>query len=192
VDGKPLVVGVLAVQGDFEKHLLKIKKLGVKALEVRTGSELSAVDALIIPGGESTTIKKVLSAGGMFAPLKEFAKTHPVFGTCAGSIMLARTLADDPLETLGVMDITIKRNAYGSQVDSFIDTVRMNGQALEAVFIRAPKIIQTGPDVTVLITHQSDPVLVRQGRLLACTFHPELTSDNTIHRYFITMASNPA
>ena len=182
-----MIVGVLAVQGDFEKHIKVLKKLGVTPVEVRTRQELDQLQGLIIPGGESTTIIKMLKAGGIFDAVKEFVQTKPVFGTCAGSIILAKKLANPDLDTLNAMDIKIERNAYGTQVDSFIDNVEFNGKEIEAVFIRAPRIVEHNGSVDILIKHGEDPVLVRQDNIIACTFHPELTDDPSIHKYFLDM-----
>ncbi len=185
-----MLIGILAVQGDFARHFSKIKRLGIEALEVKTEKDLRRTDGLIIPGGESTTIKKVLDAGGLYSAVRDYTLKKPVFGTCAGCIMLAQKLVNDRMETLRAMDIAVERNAYGNQIDSFIDMVRMNGHALEAVFIRAPIIREVGSGVRVLITHHDNPVLVRQDHLLGCTFHPELTDDDTIHRYFTGMVDD--
>lgn len=182
-----MVIGVLAVQGDYQKHLEVLKQLNIDSAGVKTRQDLKRVDGLIIPGGESTTIMKMLNFADMVDELKNFAEHKPVFGTCAGSIILAKNLSNPDLVTIGAMDITISRNAYGTQVDSFIDIVEFQGKKLEAVFIRAPKILETGDGVEVLIHHQQLPVLVRQKNLLACTFHPELSEDDTIHKYFLSM-----
>ena len=182
-----MIVGVLAVQGDFEKHIFALKKSGATPVEVRTRQELDQVDGLIIPGGESTTIIKMLKSGNIFNDVKEFVKKKPVFGTCAGSIILSKELANPDLETLDAINIKIQRNAYGTQVDSFIDNVAFNGREIEAFFIRAPKIVDHNGSIEVLIRHRDDPVLVRQDNILACTFHPELTDDLSIHQYFLGM-----
>lgn len=182
-----MIIGVLAVQGDYQKHLEVLKRLNVDSAGVKTRQDLKRVDGLIVPGGESTTIMKMLNFAGMVADLIQFASCKPILGTCAGSIILAKKLAHPDLQTLAIMDITVNRNAYGTQVDSFIDTVTFQNKEIEAVFIRAPKILETGDGVEVLIRHRESPVLVRQNNLLACTFHPELTDDDTIHKYFLDM-----
>lgn len=188
--GQSPLIGVLAVQGAFLKHREKLEALGIKSLEVRTAADLARADALIIPGGESTTMTKVLRAGGLLGPLAAFAASRPVFGTCAGCILLGRETTDRAdVQPLGVLDITVERNAYGSQRESFLTTLTLDDEPLEAVFIRAPKILHCGPQVEVLISLDGSPVLVRQGRALAATFHPELSSGDRIHRIFLGMLS---
>lgn len=184
------LIGVLAVQGAFLKHRQKLRELGADSIEVRTAAELARCRGLIIPGGESTTITKVLRATGLLEPLAAFAATHPVFGTCAGCILLGKETTDRAdVQPLGVLDITVERNAYGSQRESFLTTLTLDDAPLEAVFIRAPKIVRCGPGVEVLISQDGNPVLVRQGQALAATFHPELSSGDRIHRIFLGMLS---
>lgn len=183
-------VGVLALQGDFEAHARMLERAGADAVEVRTAAELGGVDALVLPGGESTTMLKLLNETGLKAPLAEFAARKPVFGTCAGAILLAKEVSNPVQESLGVMDIAVERNAYGRQLDSRIVRVRPEGDAfagkeLEAVFIRAPIIRRAGGDTKVLASYNGDPVLVEQGRHLVATFHPELTGDDRVHRLFV-------
>lgn len=188
--GQSPLIGVLAVQGAFLKHREKLAALDIKSLEVRTAADLARADALIIPGGESTTMTKVLHAGGLLGPLAAFAAARPVFGTCAGCILLGRETTDRAdVQPLGVLDITVERNAYGSQRESFLTTLTLDDEPLEAVFIRAPKILRCGPQVEVLLSLDGAPVLVRQGRALAATFHPELSSGDRIHRIFLGMLS---
>lgn len=182
---------MLALQGDFEAHGRACVAAGLgQALEVRTPRDLAAVHALILPGGESTTIAKGLERNGLVASLRErIAAGMPVLGTCAGAILLARRVESGAVPTLGVLDATAVRNAYGTQVDSFavpLDAGAAQGlDGLRAVFIRAPRLANLGPSVEVLARVDGDPVLVRQGRILAATFHPELTPDPRVHRLLL-------
>jgi pyridoxal 5'-phosphate synthase pdxT subunit len=181
-------IGVLAIQGDFAAHLGMLKRIGVEAIEVRRAEELDGVDGLIIPGGESTTMLKFLTDEDLFAALRHFAELgKPVFGTCAGAILLAREVINPPQISMGLLDITVARNAYGRQVDSHISQVQttFDGGAMEAVFIRAPKIKSIGEGVEVLATLDKEPVFVRQKNIFAATFHPELSNDERAHRLFI-------
>jgi len=187
-------VGVLALQGDFDAHTKAITLAGGDAIEVRTAQQMQAVDGLVIPGGESTTMLKLLNMMDLLEPLAEFARTKPVFGTCAGAILLAREVLNPSQQSLGAMDMTVERNAYGRQIDSRVANIspgadfleRMGGGDVEAVFIRAPIIRRTGPDVKVLAEYDGDPVLVEQGRHLVATFHPELTHDARVHKLFLS------
>jgi 5'-phosphate synthase pdxT subunit len=181
-------VGVLALQGDFAEHLSVLERLGIAVIEVRKGSELDSVSGLIIPGGESTTILKLLDRFTLTDSLKRrIAEGMPVFGTCAGAIVLARETSDGE-PPLGVLDIEVKRNAYGRQVDSFEAPVVVDGiGVIEGVFIRAPVITEVGDDVEVLATLDGVPVLVRQGAILASSFHPEMTDESYLHTYFVEM-----
>jgi 5'-phosphate synthase pdxT subunit len=190
-------IGVLALQGDFDAHRRRLEELGADVVLVRKPEQLDEVDALIIPGGESTTFLKLLGEKG-FQQLKDFVLSKPTFGTCAGAIMLA-TEVENPKQTgLGAMDMTVRRNAYGRQIDSFIEPVPVapdleQGKGpLEMVFIRAPKIEKVGAGVEVLARHAGDPVLVRQGRTMAATFHPELSDDPRVHAYFLRLVRNGA
>ncbi len=178
---------MLALQGDFEAHEKALARAGAEAVEVRTAEELKDVQALVIPGGESTTMLKLLDATGLKEPLREFAETKPIFGTCAGAILVARQVTNPAQESLGLMDIEVQRNAYGRQLDSRIVHLNpeMEGGQLEAVFIRAPIIRHVGPEAKVLARYKGDPVLVEQGRHLVATFHPELSQDDRIHRLFL-------
>jgi 5'-phosphate synthase pdxT subunit len=182
-------IGILAIQGDFEKHKEVIKKLGHTALEIRNSRELYKTDALIIPGGESTTFRKVIDPSNFDIDLKQYAVNHPIMGTCAGLILLAREVIELPYPSLKLIDITVQRNAYGRQRESFIDNIALNlngtTSAFLGVFIRAPKIIKYGNDVQVLATHDNNAVLVTTENILTCTFHPELTDDIRIHQYFL-------
>lgn len=186
-------IGVLALQGDFEAHRRALAELGAEAVEVRTANELESVQALVIPGGESTTMLKLLESEGLFEPLRGFGRRRPIFGTCAGAILLAREVLNPSQPSLGLVDIRIERNAYGRQVDSRVAAVRLeaafplrNGTGeLEAVFIRAPIIRGVGSEVRVLASYQGDPVLVEQGPHLVATFHPELSADRRVHQFFL-------
>ncbi len=183
-------IGVLALQGDFEAHCKAVERAGAEACEVRTASQLDGIDGLIIPGGESSTMLNLLCREGLLEPLIDFGRRKPIFGTCAGAILLARQVLSPSQESLGLMDLTVERNAYGRQIDSRIERLAAEpGAALEgdieAVFIRAPVIRHAGPGVRVLIRYEGDPVLAEQGRHMAATFHPELTGDTRIHRRFI-------
>jgi 5'-phosphate synthase pdxT subunit len=180
-------VGVLALQGDFEAHEKALRNAGAEPVEVRSAGQLSGVDALIIPGGESTTMLKLMDAEGFVEPLREFGKSHPIFGTCAGAILLATEVTNPPQQSLGLMDIGVERNAYGRQLDSRIAHLNPEGidGGMEAVFIRAPIIRRVGEDAKVLARYNGDPVLVEQGRHMAATFHPELTGDSRVHKLFL-------
>ena len=179
-------VGVLALQGDYEAHAKAVARAGGEAVEVRTAADLDAIDGLIIPGGESTTMLKLLDLEGLFAPLRRFGERKPIFGTCAGAILLATDVENPKQASLGLMDLTVERNAYGRQVDSHISRLSAEEAGeLEAVFIRAPIIRRAGEGVRVLARHRGDPVWVEQGRHMAATFHPELTADARVHRRFL-------
>jgi 5'-phosphate synthase pdxT subunit len=180
-------VGVLALQGDFEAHRRVLERAGAEAVEVRTAAELGAVSALVIPGGESTTMLKLLDLENLFEPLRAFGLEKPIFGTCAGAILLAREVLRPGQRSLALMDIVVERNGYGRQLDSRVTRVEAvpELEGLEAVFIRAPIIRGVGPSVRVLARYLDAPVLVEQGRHLAATFHPELTADARIHRLFL-------
>lgn len=191
-----LPVGLLTLQGDYERHAAMFRALGCATAGVRRPSELAGVRCLVIPGGESTTLTRLIDLAGLRGPLREFAGARPVMGTCAGLIMLARELAGEEashgVATLGLLDCTVRRNAYGRQVDSFTAPVELalpsaGTAAFPAVFIRAPRIEGVGPGVEVLAEHGGLPVAVRQGRLLGLTFHPELTDDLRLHRAFLEM-----
>ena len=184
-------VGVLALQGDFEAHRKAIERAGAKAAEVRTAAELAQCDGLIIPGGESTTMLKLLDAGKLTDAVREFAARKPVYGSCAGAILLAKEVTRPAQASLGLMDIDVERNGYGRQIDSRIAKIGIDFQNaagdtdLEAVFIRAPIIRRVGDGARVLASYQGDPVWVEQGRHMVTTFHPELTEDSRIHRRFV-------
>lgn len=179
--------GILALQGDFEAHRKAVERAGGHAIEVRTVADLERCDGLIIPGGESTTMLKLLDEEGLTEQLKRFNDRKPLYGSCAGAILLAREVTHPTQPSLGLMDLTVERNAYGRQIDSTILTAQttLPGGPLEMVFIRAPRIVQTGPAVEVLALRDEFPVLVRQGKIMAATFHPELSQDRRVHRLFV-------
>jgi pyridoxal 5'-phosphate synthase pdxT subunit len=186
------IVGVLALQGDFAEHVSVFRQLGVSACEVRTADELRRTDALVIPGGESTSIAKLLDIYGLREAIVAYgASGRAVWGTCAGMILLARELIEDLPLPLGMMDMVVQRNAFGRQVQSFetdLDVAGLEGGPLHAVFIRAPRVCETGPNVQVLSRlEEGSAVAVRQDNLLATAFHPELTPDDRLHRYFLQM-----
>ena len=180
-------VGILALQGDFEAHARATRNAGAEPFEVRTPVELAAADALIIPGGESTTIRKLATQYGLLDLLRVRANEGmPIFGTCAGMIACARTITDGDDPILGVVDIDVRRNAYGRQAQSFETDLDVQGIGeMRAVFIRAPRVERVGGEVDVLASHDGDPVIVRQGAVLLAAFHPELTDDDRLHRLFV-------
>jgi 5'-phosphate synthase pdxT subunit len=182
-------IGVLAIQGDFAAHARALEEAGADAVEVRTPAELAGLDGLILPGGESTTFLKFLERDGFLQSLQRFLEEKPAFGTCAGCILLARNVSQPAQPSLAVMDISVERNAYGRQIDSAIQTgeTKLPGGPLEMVYIRAPRIASVGPGVEVMAERDGFPVLVRQGKLLAATFHPELSSDRRVHQFFVDM-----
>jgi 5'-phosphate synthase pdxT subunit len=186
-------VGILALQGDFAAHEIALARAGASPLLVRDARAFKIIDGLILPGGESTTMLKLLHYDDMMEALIEFAKKKPVFGTCAGAILLAKEVTNPPQESLGVVDISVERNAYGRQNESRIAEIEMDpdfqkrigAKKIEAVFIRAPVIRKTGQNVTVLARYNGDPVLIEEGRHLVATFHPELTPDSCVHKFFL-------
>jgi 5'-phosphate synthase pdxT subunit len=181
-------IGVLALQGDFDAHRRRLEELGAEVVLVKKSEQLNDIDGLVIPGGESGTFLKLLGEDG-FAKLKDFALTKPTFGTCAGCILLAKEVENPPQAGLGALDITVRRNAYGRQIDSSIREGRFLKDPVEMVFIRAPKIERMGKGVEVIATEGKDAVLVRQGKTLAATFHPELSDDRRIHQYFLDVVA---
>lgn len=186
-------VGILALQGDFDAHRKALAEAGASPSLVRTAAQLEEVDGLVIPGGESTTMLKLLHLENLLEPLRAFGQQKPLFGTCAGAILMASEVQNPAQESLSLMDIGVERNAYGRQIDSRV--VRIQPEAdfcehtgndeMEAVFIRAPVIRRVGPQASVLARYQGDPVLVEQGRHLVATFHPELSGDSRVHRWFL-------
>jgi 5'-phosphate synthase pdxT subunit len=187
-------VGVLALQGDYTLHQKMLERIGCRALQVRKAAELEGLEALVIPGGESTTMLKFIQEEGLLEPLRKLhADGAALYGTCAGAILMAKEVTSPRQVSLGLMDIEVERNAYGRQVDSHMaeePCPELGSEPLPMVFIRAPIIRRVGPSVRVLARHRGEPVLVREGRLLASTFHPELSEDERVHRYFLeTVAS---
>jgi 5'-phosphate synthase pdxT subunit len=190
-------IGVLALQGDFERHATALARCGVHAVEVRKPAELADVDGLIIPGGESTTLLKLMDAWGFVPALEKFhADGRPIFGTCAGLILLARDVDNPRQFSLDFIDVGVERNAYGRQRESFEarGTASLDGRAtpVEMVFIRAPRIRRLGAGVETLARHGDEPVLAQEGSVLVATFHPELTDDPSVHEYFCSMVSRAA
>ena len=182
-------IGVLALQGDFDAHRRRLEQLGAEVVLVKKPEQLDQIAGLVIPGGESSTFLKLLGEDG-FEKLKGFVRTKPTFGTCAGAILLASEVENPQQQGLGALDIRVRRNAYGRQIDSSIREGRFLNDAIEMVFIRAPKIERVGGGVEVIATEGADPVLVRKGKTLAATFHPELSDDPRVHQYFLDMVSN--
>jgi 5'-phosphate synthase pdxT subunit len=186
-------VGVLSLQGDFEAHGAALERAGATPVYVREREQLDGVEGLVIPGGESTTMLKLMEYDGLMDPIREFGGRKPVFGTCAGAILMASQVSNPAQAALGLMDLSVERNAYGRQIDSRV--VRIEPEAefaertapgpLEAVFIRAPIVRRLGEEAKALARYNGDPVLVEQGRHLVATFHPELTQDSRVHRYFL-------
>ena len=186
-------VGVLSLQGDFAAHGAALERAGATPVFVREREQLSEIDGLIIPGGESTTMLKLLHEEKLMAPLREFGRQRPIFGTCAGAILLANEVSRPAQESLGLIDIGVERNAYGRQIDSAVASVtpevefqsRTQPGDMEAVFIRAPIIRRVGKGAHVLARYQGDPVLVEEGRHIVATFHPELSPDRRVHELFL-------
>ena len=187
-------VGVLALQGDFEAHSQALARAGAEPVLTRTATDLENLDGLVIPGGESTTMLKLMAIESLFEPLTDFGRRRPIFGTCAGAILLATDVTHPAQPSLGLMNLTVERNGYGRQIDSRVAHLspepefeqRTRSGELEAVFIRAPIIRRVGPEAHVLAAYQGDPVLVEQGRHLVATFHPELGSDSRVHDLFVS------
>jgi 5'-phosphate synthase pdxT subunit len=184
-----LTIGVLALQGDFDAHRRRLEELGAKVVLVKKPEQLDEVEGLIIPGGESSTFLKLLGDAG-FEKLKDFVRLKPTFGTCAGAILLAKEVENPAQSGLGAIDMGIRRNAYGRQIDSSIREGLFRGSPIEMVFIRAPKISRLGDGIEIVATEGSDPVVVRQGKTMAATFHPELTDDARIHQAFLDLVQN--
>jgi 5'-phosphate synthase pdxT subunit len=192
-----MIIGVLALQGDFDAHRRRLEELGAEVVLVKKPGQLDEIDGLVIPGGESGTFLKLLGEEG-FEKLKQFVRLKPTFGTCAGAILLATEVENPKQAGLGAIDISIRRNAYGRQLDSSIREGRLlqstlndkPGSTLEMVFIRAPKIERIGAAVEVIATEGTDPVAVRQGKVMAATFHPELSDDTRVHRAFLDLIEN--
>lgn len=183
-------IGVLAVQGDFEAHLKVLERIGVASTPVRTARELEGLDGLILPGGESGAHLRIMRENGLLDAIRDFhGRGGAIYGTCAGLILVARHVENPAQESLGLIDVDVLRNGYGRQIDSFEADARgerdlTNGAPFRMVFIRAPRITRTGPGVSVLLEHEGEPVAARQGRVLVTTFHPEMSGDPRVHRYF--------
>jgi 5'-phosphate synthase pdxT subunit len=185
-------IGILAVQGDFAAHAAMLAGMGIDTAEVRTPADLEGCDGLILPGGESTTQLQFLQEEGLYETIKRFAAAgHAVFGTCAGAILLATDVQNPKQNSFGLLDMTVLRNGYGRQIasDVFFAKSTLKNEPLEMVFIRGPIIDRTGPGIEVLAKHAGKPAIVRKGKILATTFHPELTSDTTVHEYFLKLAA---
>ena len=186
-------IGVLALQGAFAAHSDCLTSIGVQSIEVRTPEQLNSVDALLMPGGESSTMSQLLESSGLFDPIStRIADGLPVFGTCAGMILLASEILDGRSDqrSFSAIDISVRRNAFGRQVDSFEATINSSVGDFHGVFIRAPRIERVGEDVEVLGSINDEPVLVRQGNVLAASFHPELSNDARLHEYFVSITAN--
>jgi pyridoxal 5'-phosphate synthase pdxT subunit len=179
-------IGVLALQGDFDAHRTRLEELGAEVVLVKNSEQLDGIDGLVIPGGESSTFLQLLGDTGL-ERLKRFSREKPTFGTCAGAILLANEIENPKQAGLGVLDIRIRRNAYGRQIDSSIRQGKFGTAPIEMVFIRAPKIERLGSEVEVLATEGSDPVVVRQANVMAATFHPELSADKRVHQAFLSL-----
>lgn len=182
-------VGLLALQGDFERHQKVLSKIGVDYIFVKNGSDLKRCDALILPGGESTTFINLLKASNLYEKVSKFGTMKPIMGTCAGLIIVAKRIINYNIETLNLINIEVERNAYGRQIDSFIDNIeiKLKDQKIEfeGVFIRAPKIKSIGEGVIPIGYHKEDIVMAENDKVLVCTFHPELSLDTRIHEYFL-------
>lgn len=187
---KNITVGVLALQGDFDAHRRRLEELGARVVLVRKAEQLDQIDALVIPGGESTTFLKLLG-DSFLAKLQEFVRFKPTFGTCAGAILLSNEVRNPAQQSLAVLDAAIERNAYGRQIDSSIREVSTSlpGGPLEAVFIRAPRFGRVGKNVEVLARDGETPIMLRQGNVLAATFHPELSPDPRVHQFFLDLVA---
>jgi 5'-phosphate synthase pdxT subunit len=181
-------IGVLALQGDFDAHRRRLEELGANVVLVRKPEQFDEIDGLVIPGGESTTFLKLLGEQG-FEKLRRFVEAKPTFGTCAGAILLAKEVSNPAQRGLGVIDVGIRRNAYGRQINSSIREGKWGDRPIEMVFIRAPKFERVGPKVEVLARDQQDPVFVRQGNIMAATFHPELSADTQAHQAFLDLCA---
>jgi 5'-phosphate synthase pdxT subunit len=181
-----MTIGVLALQGDFDAHRKRLEELGAEVVLVRKPEQLDEIDGLVIPGGESSTFLKLLGEAG-FEKLKQFVRVKPTFGTCAGAILLANEVENPKQAGLGVLDVSIRRNAYGRQLESSIREGKFGDTPIEMVFIRAPKFERIGPGVEVIAKEGNDAVAVRQGKVMAATFHPELSDDTRVHRSFLDL-----
>jgi len=184
-----MTIGVLALQGDFDAHRKRLEELGATVVLVKKPEQFDEIEGLVIPGGESSTFLKLLGEEG-FARLRDFVRLKPTFGTCAGAILLASDVENPKQAGLGALDITVRRNAYGRQLDSSIREGKFLDQPVEMVFIRAPKIERVGQGVEIVAREGNDPVMVRRGKTVAATFHPELSADARVHQYFLDLVGN--
>ena len=185
-------IGVLSLQGAVEPHFQKLRDLGVTPVEIKLEKDLSDIQGIILPGGESTTMLHMLDRNSLYSPLQKFVKERPSWGVCAGAILLAEKVSHPSQKSFGALPITIERNAFGRQVDSFISALesdRSDWQGLEGIFIRAPRIRDLGPGVKILLRWKEEPVLVEHGNTLGGTFQPELSKGHTLHRYFLDKCS---
>lgn len=188
-------IGILALQGAVREHAAAIKKCGVEVVAVKSAADLSQLDGLVLPGGESTAMRRLIDAHGLLMPLKKFAACdRPIFGTCAGLILLARSISGSENTHLGIMNIVVERNSFGRQINSFEAPLNIKdiGRNFPGVFIRAPHIVEAGEGVDVMCEHEGKIVMVRQNHLLACAFHPELTADQRVISYFVKMVREAA
>lgn len=184
-------IGILALQGDFERHKAVLDRIGVETQLVRTPEELKLVQGLIIPGGESTTFIKLISNSELIKTIPEFSREYPILGTCAGLILLSKDVKNKPIRGFELLDVIVERNAYGRQVNSFIDDIQLTldkEYTIEGVFIRAPKILKIGERVKIIGRHKNDIIAVEENNIIATTFHPELTESKILHKYFIEKA----
>ncbi len=186
-----LTIGVLALQGNFNQHIQMLNALSVKSIKIKYGYQLDSCGALIIPGGESTAISKLIFKARMHETISEFSKTRPVFGVCAGMILLSSNTDTNNLKTLKIMNYKVKRNAFGSQINSFSDKIKIKNfdNKFKAVFIRAPKVYKASSKIEILSIYNDEPVMIRENNHICTTFHPELTNDLRIHKYFIDIAN---
>lgn len=184
-------IGVLALQGDFDAHRKRLEELGAEVILIKKPEQLDTIDGLVIPGGESSTFLKLLGEAGL-QKLSDFVHAKPTFGTCAGCILLAKDVENPPQKGLGALDIRVRRNAYGRQVDSSIieSMTKLPGGPLEMVYIRAPRIEEVAKGTEVLAERDGYPVLIRQGKAMAATFHPELSADTRVHKFFLKLVSD--
>jgi 5'-phosphate synthase pdxT subunit len=187
-----LRIGVLSLQGDYQKHVDILKSLNIRTLKVRYKEDLEDIDALIIPGGESSTLSKLIEKESLYSPLKNFIGAYPVYGSCAGLILLSRSIEkEDRIKSFNVLDISLIRNGWGRQINSFSKDIMIETfkNKFKGIFIRAPKILKCGSSINVLSMVDNSPVMIRQNKILGTTFHPELTNDTRIHQYFTNMVN---
>ena len=187
-----MLIGILAAQGAYKKHKDILDSINVNSIYIKNNNQLSGCDGLIIPGGESTAISNIIDTNDLYEPIKEFASKSYVFGTCAGMILMGCNRPTKSIKPLNLIDIKVSRNAYGSQLESFVDTISLSfdRDMFTGIFIRAPKIIGISKDTEILSIYNDSPVLIRKNRFLASSFHPELTNDYRVHKYFVNMVQN--